>query len=334
MADTKAQSCLKYGCIGCLSLFALIVGLFFLVGAVNMASERDPEPEERRVEHPLPEPPPLPSYPGPSYPGEDRPGIPPIAPLEAPEAPQPGRPAGGRIVLDVRSAELEIVPGPAGEPIRLEADYDKASFDLEEKLTPQDDGGWLYELSFEPRGVKLLFGGRTQNRLRLVIPRGHPLDLVGKISVGRTEIDLGGLWLGRVDLELGVGDHFLEVSDPTPVPAESFRLESSVGEVEVSSLGNASPQTVEVEHSIGDLTLDLEGSWRRDATIDLQLSIGEMRVRLPRDVHVDLAQASMAIGERHEKRRESEVQESEVPADAPTLTVRARGSIGDLRIDG
>lgn len=325
MDDTKVKGCFKYGCIGCLSVFALVVGLAFLLGAVQMASDRDPEPEELRAEHPLPEPPPLPAYPG-----EDRPEVPPIGPL--PEAALPA--AVGRVVLDVRAADFEIVPGPENEPIRLEADYDKASFDLDEKLTRDDGGGWLYELTFGPRGGRLGFlfsdgSDRGGNTLRLVVPRGHLLDIVGRIGMGETEADLGGLWLGRVDLELGIGDHFVEFRDPLPVPAESFRLESSVGQIEVRALGNASPRQVEVRHKIGELTLDLEGSWRRDAEVDLHLTVGEMRVWLPKDVHVDLARASVGVGEKRERRNEADV-----PEGAPTLTIRARGSIGDLRIDG
>ena len=110
MSDGKVPGCFKYGCVGCLSVSALLVAMIFLVSAIHLASEpADPRQEQREFVQNLPEPPELP--PG-SYLAGDAPGIPETMPLPGLDTPRVGR-----IVLDLRMGEFIIRPGPADEPI-------------------------------------------------------------------------------------------------------------------------------------------------------------------------------------------------------------------------
>ena len=326
----QVPGCLKYGCVGCLSVMALGVILIFMLSALHLSSEpEDPRQEQRQAAHDLPEPPDPPRFPG-----VDAPQVPEVLPLpeleEFPESPE----RVGRVLIDLKMGEFVIRPGPAGEPIRVEADYDASAFELEEHFTPSEDGGWTYDLSFgSQRGLLgMIFRGNrhnVDNRIELIIPRGYPVDIVGEIGIGELEADFGGLWIRRVDLDLGAGDHFVEFRDPLPYPMESFRADASVGNLEVRGLGDASPRSVEVGHSLGELFLDLKGAWQEDAEIDVDFGIGECRLWLPEDVHVDIERASVSIGEASIDRPGS----AAVPEDAPTLTLSMSGSIGEVRVE-
>ncbi len=326
----QVPGCVKYGCVGCLSIMALGVGLIFLVSAIHLSSEpEDPRPEVRQAEHDLP---PAPDLPG--YPLNDAPEIPQVLPLpELEDFPEPATRAG-RIVLDLKMGDFTIRPGPAGEPIRVEADYDASSFELSETFTPSEDGDWTYEVSFgSKRGWlgMILGGGRhnVDNEVELIIPRGYPVDIVGEVGMGELEADLGGLWIRRVDLEFGAGDHFIEFRDPLPFPMESFRTDASIGSVEVRNLGDASPRSVEIDHGIGELFLDLKGAWRGDSDVEIDFGIGECRLWLPDDIHVDIDRASVSIGESSIDPPSGDA----IPADAPTMRIEMSGSVGEVRIE-
>ena len=335
MSNTsKFPGCFKYGCFGCLAVFALGVGLLLLVGAIQLSmGDQEPNPEQRQASHDLPAPPEMPVLPElAEYPG-DRPEMPDILPMPEGVEP-PSTPSTGLIVLDLRMGEFTIRPGPADEPIRVEADYDANAFNLVENFTETEEG-WTYEISFSGRGgllgVLLRGGGGTnRNRVDVIIPRGHPVDVVGKIGMGESETDLGGLWVRRVDLEYSAGDHFLEFREPLPFPMEEFLLDSSMGSLEVRTLGEASPRRVEVRHGMGELLVDLEGHWRRDAEIDIDFSMGECRLWLPREARIDIARASVGLGEKSVDDRRDR---SDLPADAPLLTLNLAGSMGELRVE-
>ncbi len=324
--QSKLPGCFKYGCFGCLGLFALSVGFVLLIGAIQLTTDiEEPSPEQTEASHELPE---LPE----AYGGQDQPEIPEILPL--PEEIVPPDVAPGRLVLDLSMGEFTIRPGPAGEPLRVEADYDSNAFQLSEEFTQNEDGNWTYEVGFGSKGgwLGLLFRGGGEgghNRVEITIPRGYPLEVVGKIGMGESEIDLGGLWVSRVDLDLSAGDHFLEFREPLPYPMEDFRINSSMGNLEVRSLGAASPSVVNVKHGMGEMLLDLEGEWRGDAEVRADFSMGACRVWLPDGVRVEIDRASVALGERRIDRADY----SNLPEDAPTIKLRVSGSMGELRIE-
>lgn len=328
--ESRLPGCFKFGCFGCLALVALFVGLILLVGAIQVTFEpEDPSPVERQTTHDLPEPPDLPLG---GDPGEDRPEVGEVLPLPE-DIDLGGAPRGGTLVLDLRMGEFILRPGPADEPIRIDADYDENSFELVENFSDGEDG-WRYEVSFGGKGgffgLLMRGGGEgSRNRVEITIPRGHPVEIIGEIGMGESESDLGGLWVRRVDLQYGAGDHFLEFREPLPVPMEEFLVDSSMGSFEVSGLGEASPRRVQVDHGMGELLVDLKGTWRQDSEIDVDFSMGACRLWLPKNARIDIDRANVSMGEK----RMSLPDESELPPDAPLLTLRLSGSMGELRVE-
>lgn len=338
MSDSSSRlGCFRYGCIGCLSLLAILVILVFVAGALRMLEpETEPTPESRSFERPLPEAPPLVGAPdGATGTAVDRPEI--ADGVLLPAAAEK-RPPTGTLVLDLSLGDFRIVPGPADQPLTVRADYDTSQFELTEAYDELPDGGWTWTVSFGSRRgfLGMLLGGGVeagQNEIEIVVPRGRPIAVVGEIGIGESEIDLGGLWLERVDLELGTGEHFLEFREPLPFPTEEIELRAGIGSVEVRDLGEASPRRFYLENEIGELVVDLAGHWRRDAEIVVEAGIGEARVDLPRDVRIELARSSVGLGETSIDRDRIAERNAELPDDAPTLVLEVSGGLGEIRID-
>ena len=324
---SKVPGCFKFSCFGCLAVFALFVGLILLVGVIQVTTgNQEPNPEEREASHELPEAPEIPVYMG-----TDQPDVPDILPMaEAPEFPDV---KGGTIVLDLSMGEFTIEPGEAGQPIKVEADYDSNAYNLAESYTENEDGTWVYDVKFGSKGGFLgaLFRGSdtNRNRVTVTIPRGHPVEILGKVSMGESEADLGGLWVRQVDLEYGMGDHFLEFREPLAFPMEKFQLDSSMGSLEVRTLGEASPRVVDVQHGMGELLVDLEGQWQRDGQVDIGFSMGECRLWLPENARIDIDRASMGLGEK----RIDNINRDDLPEGSPLLTLNLSGNMGELRVE-
>src|SRR5581483_3762169 len=137
--------------------------------------------------------------------------------------------------------------------------WDANSCRLTESFRPTGDG-WSYDLTLGARGMRIpaLHNGSTfSNHVRVFLPAGVPLELGGKLAMGQSDLALGGLALRSVDLELAMGEHRLSFAEPTSAPLDLLRLRGGMGELTVLRTGNASPRRVEVQHRMGDLTLDL-----------------------------------------------------------------------------
>jgi hypothetical protein len=318
----KWAGCLKYGCFGCLGVVA--VGLVFgavMVGLVLMANSKESrfEPVDlaRQVQ---------PNRIDRIHPVEGESGNDPLLP-SAPPIADPGR-----IVLDITMCRFDVEPGPAGEPIRVQGQYDVESFELTEDYVPDGENGWTYELSFRRRSLISLFVEQDGkgNRLRLIVPRDLPFVLEGSIGVGESRMELGGLRLLDTDLELGVGAHELSFSEPLAEPTARLHLDGSMGETRIIGLGNASPTSFRFDHSIGETLVDLSGEWRNDATIIYRCGLGACNLRAPDDnVGLILDDAGVMIGESNLRRLQDW---PEPPPGSPTLTLSITASIGEVSV--
>lgn len=313
----KSRSCLRYGCLGCLGFVAVFVGavvVFSLIGL--LAGTGGGEVESFQEVQTLPE----------GSADWDR------GSEAFPDVGQP-LPAGriGRVVLDLSMARFEIVAGGPGESIRIESRYDPKAFHLVPEMTTGEDGGWVYRLHFSRKGgwlTTIRSDNDNDNRVRLILPRDVPFVLEGKIGVGQSIAELGGLWILETDLELGTGEHTLRFDEPLAQPMRAFRLDGSVGQLTVVRLGNASPSDVFVDHGVGEARLDLRGAWARDAELEMRCGIGECGIDVPDRARLELVSSGVWIGESSQSavRRANERQ----PPGVPTLRLRSSAKIGEL----
>jgi hypothetical protein len=203
------------------------------------------------------------------------------------------RPAGaGRVILDVQQAEFFVEPGQPGEPLRVEARYDRESCKLTEQLDPDHAPGWVYTLEFrcEQRSflqsLRSLLGGKKEKVL-VLLPPDLPLELEVRGSQGGSILELGGLWLTSLDVEFEMGGLVVNVGSPLREPVDSMTLRGSMGGLVASGLGNASPRRLEVDYRMGGMELDLRGRWVADADIDIDLRMGGGNVTLPDGVLIE-----------------------------------------------
>ncbi len=288
-ADGAGRKWLTYGCVGCLMLVgivALMIGVFFGSAWFGVRSE---EVQDRVL---------------------------------TPEIPHGGMP--GKVVLRLSAGEFRVRPAEPGEPLRVEAKYDRLTYDMQERLETHEEG-WTYELEFERTGnivmsfLKGMVGG-TGSKVDVYLPPDVPLDFELWVKQGEAEVELGGLWLTETEIEFAQGGFMLEFDEPLREPLENLTIHGSMGGFMAAGLGNASPRRLNVDCSMGGMQLDLRGEWVVDSEITIRLKQGGGELRLPRDVEIVGLQTS----------RTDVREEAEVPR--PTLTFSVSSDRGELEI--
>ncbi len=234
--------------------------------------------------------------------------------------------AGGTLNVDFKMGKLVMVPSDS-DSFEVVAEYDRNRFRLVEELEENADGTWEYSVTFEPK-VRMMGFRKVDNEIEIRVPKGLPMNLVADINMGESEVELGGLSLVSVDLDLRMGQHTVSFSEPTAFSMESFELEGAMGQVDVRDLGNASPAEVDTSHRMGQMTLDLRGDWTNDGAVKARCRMGECTIMSPEDVNVVTDRLSVTMGERSARPRVSEG----VADDAPTVRLDVSGSMGEVRI--
>lgn len=237
--------------------------------------------------------------------------------------------------LDLSEGEFEILPGNPGDGIRIEADYDAGIYNLEQKheLAEAEDGVERVAIRFYSkysllRRLVTMGGVEPDNRIKIYLPPDIPTKLDCDIRIAESNLDLSGLPLTGVDLNLTMGDHEVRFEAPNPLAMAKLKIYASKGEFTVIGLGNAGFQSATVQGSMGEVSLDLRGEYTRDASVLTRFRMGELRITVPEDIHLDVAPSTVMMGERR-----SSVSEGEnIPDDAPTLTLQTSVSMGELSI--
>jgi hypothetical protein len=190
------------------------------------------------------------------------------------------------IRFDIGSLEITGDRDPSAL-YSFDLQYDKSGYAPDVQYDPAS-GGEEGRLSFSLRSThkikrKTEIGG---NKLRLAFTDAIPLNLRVSTGVGESRLSLSGLRLSRLDLESGVGETKIFAYEPNPAACGSIRLKNGVGNLEAVGLGNLNFRDLEFEGGVGAATLDFTGEWKQNADIRVQVGVGGVVVRVPRDLGV------------------------------------------------
>lgn len=192
--------------------------------------------------------------------------------------------------LDVRFAAgvLTLRPGSDGELYRMRLRYDEEHFEPVARFNQARSQVVL--------GVERLEGVNWEydadrdeyQKLEISITPDVPTALSLTFGAGRAEVELGDLSLTDVSIKTGASVTEVRWSSPNRVACS--RLEFAVGAVDFSAhqIGNAGCRELVFKGGVGEIDLDLSGSWTTDATVDIDLALGDLTLRIPRNVAVEV----------------------------------------------
>jgi hypothetical protein len=259
------------------------------------------------------------------------------------EAPPPGTrsvtpSANGPMQLnvDLQEGTFDIKPGKPNGQVQVEGRFSEALYELTQH-TETENGTTRTTIRFRskaPQWARMLAGiGRNDTdrpRLTLLIPPAVPIDLSLSVSMGESRIDLGGLTLNDLGLDLSMGNHEVDFREPVVDGVTRLRLNTRMGNVRIENLGNARAKSVDASGSMGNLTADLGGEWKpgSEAELSFTQSMGQVRVSVPTNVRL---QADVRDAEGKTRKVEPDGDETKDPK-APVIRVRVSTSMGEGRV--
>jgi hypothetical protein len=259
------------------------------------------------------------------------------------EAPLPGtNPAAitanepMQLQVELQEGSFDIKPGEPNGRVQVEGRFSEALYELTQRTETQNGKAHttIRFRSKAPMWARMLAGmgndDSNRPRLTLLIPPGVPIELSLNVSMGESRIDLGGLTLSDLGLDLSMGNHEVDFRQPVVDGMTRFRLNARMGNVRVENLGNARAKSVDASGSMGNLTADLGGDWRpgSEAELSFTQSMGEVRVNVPTKVRLE---ADVRDAEGKTRTVPSDADETKDPQ-APVIKLRVSSSMGEGRV--
>jgi hypothetical protein len=188
--------------------------------------------------------------------------------------------------LDYAAGALRLAAGRPTELYRMDVLYDG------ERYVPVSDfdaarGGVALGLHASGDGG-LRVVSKGQLRQTAAVTFSPRVDLALDVTLGAVDgdLELGGLRLTDLDLKAGASRATVRFSQPNAMRCRAATLSAGAAELSVLGLGNSRCDRIAFEGGVGRVTLDFGGAWTSSATVDVKMALGEVALRLPRQVGV------------------------------------------------
>jgi hypothetical protein len=164
-----------------------------------------------------------------------------------------------------------------GERYQPVSDFDAARGDVTLGLRPAGDGG-----------LRVVSKSQLRQTASVTFSPKSDLDLSVAFGAVDADLELGGLRLTNLALETGASRATLRFSQPNAARCRAATLSSGAAELTVLGLGNSRCDQIAFEGGVGRVTLDFGGAWTSSSRVSVKMALGEVALRLPRQVGVRL----------------------------------------------
>ena len=132
------------------------------------------------------------------------------------------------------------------------------------------------------RRARMDFGDRwSESSLELELAPDLPLELELDFGAGQADIDLTGLAVRALQLSTGAAEATLRIDEANRERMESASFNVGVADFRIDGVGNLNAEEVVVKAGLGSVVLDLDGEWRTDARLTLEMGLGALRIQAP-----------------------------------------------------
>ncbi len=193
------------------------------------------------------------------------------------------------VEIDYGAGRLELGPADSPTLYRMELEYDERAVEPTIEFNEARRTLRLGVRSVEGRGRRNVREGSSSS---ILLTREVPLDLDLEFGAGRAEIELGGLSLRNLTLATGASETRVSFGSTNVIAADQVRISAGAADLRVLGLGNARAREIRFMGGVGATVLDFGGAWSQDATASVEMGVGSVTLRLPRELGVRINRSS------------------------------------------
>ncbi|MCB2230824.1 hypothetical protein KQH82_08935 [bacterium] len=182
------------------------------------------------------------------------------------------------IECEFGAGELLIRPASIDEAAILNVTYepDKVAYDVSYHV--RDGVGELYlESDLRKRGNV----DNIENSWELTLTDKLPTELHFEIGACDAEIDLGGVPLTELKMDIGAASGLVEFSKPNPERLREISIDVGASSIEFNKLGNANFEYLSVDCGAASLDVDFRGELHGESVADFDIGMGSADIVVP-----------------------------------------------------
>jgi len=187
------------------------------------------------------------------------------------------------VQIDFSAGVIEIMPADISDLLKLDVYYTPRSVRYSVEKTERADRCDVF-LASERRGS--WSDEDSDNEWTLQLSRKYPMALEIEIGACEARMDLGGIPLSELVMDIGAADLELDFTKPNPVVMKELSVDCGASSMEIKGLAYANAKMMSFEIGAGSCEVDLRGEIKGEVEIEVSVGVGSMDIILPQGVAV------------------------------------------------
>jgi len=194
------------------------------------------------------------------------------------------------VKMDIGAGIIDLRRNRTGDILIAEVDYDPDELRVEIEYDAEKDEGTLYlESESKRKGIDL---DKEDHYWNLEFTDRIPITFEIDVGACEADLDFTGLKIDRLDIDLGASSVDIDFREPNPVRMHKMSIDVGASALTIIGLGNANFNKLSFDGGVGDFTLDFSGDFKHRARVDIDVGLGSLTIRLPKDAGVEIRSES------------------------------------------
>ncbi|MBD3332846.1 hypothetical protein GF356_08345 [candidate division GN15 bacterium] len=187
--------------------------------------------------------------------------------------------------LDFSAGELRFHPADISSVAEIEIRYDPEVNDYDAHYRVRGDRGYL-DLESERRSDGDV--DTEEHRWDIGLSQRYRHNLNMDLGAADIEMDLGGLSIEELMLDVGAASCDIDFSAPTKVRMREINIDAGASSLEMTNLGNARFDELDFSGGVGSFDLDFFGDFEGRSYVSIEVGMGTADIVVPEGLAVRL----------------------------------------------
>ena len=160
----------------------------------------------------------------------------------------------------------------------------------------------------------------------------QPIDLEVRAGAFDGDLELGDIALEQVKMISGASSVDLNFSTPNLTSMSQFQYTTGASSARLHGLANANFSLLKFEGGVGDYTLDFSGLLSRDATVEIDAALSNVKIIVPEGIPTTLRMENNLTNVNARGQWAGGANTYSLAGNGPTLTINVKLGAGNLEL--
>lgn len=160
----------------------------------------------------------------------------------------------------------------------------------------------------------------------------HPVDLEIRAGAFEGDLEFGGIALEKIKMISGASSVNINFSTPNLTSMSEFQYTAGASSAELHGLANANFSLLKFEGGVGDYTLDFSGMLMRDASVEIDAALSNVKIIVPEGIPTALRLEGNLTNVDFHGQWAGGASAYSLAGNGPTLTIDVKLGAGNLEL--